>query len=255
MTIEIAKPLVCTTGGFVLPLSLIYIKNKATLKTLKSKEIFMGLLDFLHGGGSMESEAEAYMKQRNREYARKAAEYKRKEAIANMTGQFGGDMQDLLYKNSKNIRKSQALAEKTFGSVGEVARALVKEIENSLAGDISCDIDTKPIANGCGECNNTPNIYDGKEVALFEINTASIKAATRTVTASGKVLRGTFKVGEKVELITPVETRTATIANIIRKGEKAEYANSSSGLVGLVLNGVADVMIRPGYKIAKLKKY
>ena len=211
----------------------------------------MSILDFLHGGRQIESEAEAYMKKRNKEYARKAAEYKRREAMANMVGQFVGDARDVLHKNS---RSNKSPAVKTIASIGEVASAIVKEIENSLAGDVSCETQTRRSLNGCGECNNTPSIYDGKEAALFEVDSSFIKPALRTTTVSGRVLRGNFEVGDKVDVVTSVEIREATIANIIRRGEKTEYANSSSGAVGLVLNGVADVSIRKGDKIEKKKR-
>ena len=45
----------------------------------------MGLLDFLDWGKPPKSEAELYMEKRNKEYARKVAEYKRREAVENMT--------------------------------------------------------------------------------------------------------------------------------------------------------------------------
>ena len=211
----------------------------------------MGILDFLHGGRQIESEAEAYMRKRNKEYARKAAEYKRREAMANMVGQFGGDTRDALHKNTRNNR---SIANGTLSSIGEAVGNVVREIENSLAGDVSCETQTRRSLNGCDECNNTPSIYDGKEAALFEVDSSFIKPALRTTTVSGRVLRGNFEIGDKVDVVTSVEIREATIANIIRRGEKAEYANSSSGAVGLVLNGVADVSIRKGDKIEKKKR-
>lgn len=211
----------------------------------------MGLLDFLHGGRQIESEAEAYMRKRNKEYARKAAEYKRREAMANMTGQFNRDAQDMLYKNKRNSRSSAA---NTLASIGEVAGSIVKEIEKSLAGDISCETQTRRAIDDCDECEKSTSIYDGKEAALFEVEASFVKPALRTVTVSGKVLRGNFEIGDQVDVVASVETREATIANIIRRGEKTEYANSSSGAVGLVLNGAADMSIRKGDRIEKKKK-
>lgn len=211
----------------------------------------MGLLDFLHGNAPKESEAEAYMREKNKEYTRKAAEYKRKEAIANMTGGVFAQLQDDMYKNSRNNRSKST---KTLSSIGEVAKSVVKDIESSLAGQVNCIPKKESALNECNECNNTPSIYDGKESALFEVNNASVKPSVRTVTVSGKVLRGTFEIGDKIEVITSLENREATIVNIIRQGEKTEYANNSSGMVGLIVNGAADVMIRKGDKIIKKKK-
>jgi hypothetical protein len=213
-------------------------------------EIFMGLFDFLHGGKLPESEAEAYMRKRNKEYARKAAEYKRREAMTNITGKFGNDVQDMLYKNSRNNKVSSA-ASASLTSIGEAVGSIVKEFEKSLIEDACREARVRPTLNNCHECERTPSIYDGKEAALFEVDATSIKPAIRTVTASGKVLRGTFEVGDKVDVVTSVEIREATVAGVIRRGERAEYANSSSGAVGLVLNGVADMTIRKGDKIEK----
>ena len=105
--------------------------------------------------------------------------------------------------------------------------------------------------NYCDDCDETESIYDGKETALFVVDAASSKPSLRTITASGTIKRGRFEVGDKVQIISSLETRDAIIASIIRQGAKIDYANVSSGPIGLVFANVSDMMIRSGDKIVK----
>lgn len=238
----------------------------------------MGLFDFLHGG-HVESEAEAYMRQRNKEYARKAAEYRRKEALSQLTDRVHSDMTSTL---KQYARKENGSPVETFGATfGAAAGSLIREFNKALnqsngtahsstnnhasapstsRPQTKITITTKSTSNVarqtnmCNTCDTTPSIYDGKEESLFVVESASARPALRSVFVVGTIERGGFEIGDKVQIVTPLETRDAIIGNIIRENKSLEYANVSSGRITLAFANCADLMIRKGNTVVKQKK-
>ena len=79
----------------------------------------MGFFDFIHGGRPMKSEAEAYMEKRNKEYAKKAAEYKRKEQLETAKER----LSSIQTANTKTVNMSS-----TIRHLGTTVQRAVKEM-------------------------------------------------------------------------------------------------------------------------------
>ena len=202
----------------------------------------MGFFDFLHGSVPRKSEAEEYMEKRNKEYARKAAEYKRRESMA--TAKEG------LFEFGKLFTPKQQ------------AKNYTKPVNNYLTqrteqATIPTNFPQKTYSrkprNNCDECGTSNSIYDSDHLDIFTVENAFAKSSTRTVTASGAIVRGGFSVGDKVEVKTTLETRVVTIQQMFRQGESIQYANVSSGKIAMVLSNAADILVRKGDMIKKKK--
>ena len=209
----------------------------------------MGFFDFLHGK-QQKSEAQIYMEQRNGEYAKRVAEYKRREALQISGNKF--NMLDDSSRRKTSNKSPQSITKKIVKHISDELHANIPISAHSSTSNNSHNNIYKK-ANDCESCHTTTNIYNGEEDVL-EVARASANASLRTVIASGTIVRGGFSVGDVVTVITSLETREATISGIWRQGEKIDYANISSGPVGVVLANSADMMIRAGDKIVKNKK-
>lgn len=202
----------------------------------------MGLFDFLHGNPP-KSEAQAYMEKRNKEYTRRAAEYKRREALQELNAS-NKLFDNLKNRTNTNVHKN-SITTNVVSCLKTAVDKTVSFAESSNA--LNAARPKKP----CDSCDSVPSIYDGAEKDLFEVSAASVQFSLRNVIASGVVRRGGFSVGDKVIIQTLSETKEVTISGIWRQGEKAQYVNVSSGQVGLVLANAADVIVKSGSKIIK----
>lgn len=227
----------------------------------------MGFLDFLHGSAPRKSEAELYMEKRNKEYAKKAAEYKRKEALADIAERFGANVNCQKTSRRVDTQSPTNLLETIANSIAkEFGVPLTNVSKQQKPGNYSTmntngmarksesvrEYHREVIRDTCDDCW-TDSEYDNDETAVFVVKNASIKAATRTLTAIGNITRGRFEVGDAVQVVSSSGTQNAIIASIIRQGEKIQYANVSSGPIGLVFANITDMMVRSGDKIVKAK--
>ena len=190
----------------------------------------MGLFDFLHGRPP-KSESQIYMEQRNKEYAKKVAAYNKIEA------KWGHQSDNpIININHKPYKSTPVMAK--------------QQIQINKSQSIKSKI-THPKISDCLQCDTSPSLYDGKEKSAFIITKASANAARGTVTASGIIKRGSFQVGDTVDVITSLETRSFKIVAMWRQGVKIEYANSSAGPIGMVFSNAADMLMRQNDRVVK----
>ena len=205
----------------------------------------MGFFDFLHGVSNQKSEAELYMEKRNKEYAKRAAAYRRREAMLvtqsgldGFSKLFNSIQQQNNYTQPMNNRSTQQNIQQSQQAVCQT----------------SAQLHNKKSTSSCGECGNENSIYDSKNLDIFVVENAFTKAETQTVTASGNIVRGGFSVGDKVEIATTLETRTVIIQKMLRRGEAIQYANTSSGKIAIILSNAADILVRKDDTITKKKR-
>jgi hypothetical protein len=230
----------------------------------------MGLFDFLHGARPPKSEAEMYMEKRNKEYARKAAEYRRREAVNSVTERLGDSIYTIVQENMrKNTRNTDGV--QTLGSVfGTAVCSILENFGIKASGPkrqqngntqnkskilVSTTHTTASAkyAYDCDQCGSTSSIYDEMEIASFLVSGASVQSSTKALNVVGEIQRGSFKIGDRVEVVTALEVNSAKIAFMFRKGEPIDYANASAGMITLVFDHMPSV-VRGGDKIVKTKR-
>ena len=209
----------------------------------------MGFFDFLHGRPP-KSEAQEYMEKRNKEYAKKVALYNKLEANSTMVKTQVDTAENYRKANSStNVFKTLTanLSKGINDALGMANEMVVKSTPNGSSQTASTIAHN--YKNSCNTCSTTPSIYDSKYSNIFDVKNASARPADRSVIASGIIQRGSFKVGDTVTIKTVRTTKQATILGIWRRGEKTQYANASSGQIGIVLSNSADTPIKQGDKI------
>lgn len=212
----------------------------------------MGFFDFLHGGASRKSEAEIYMEQRNKEYAQKAAAYKKRELMAEVAEQMG--LNSRLHNNAQNKRPQNDTINQMARKIGETPKEMLSHVLSSgheFSGNSSQCNSNRTSCDTCHTDNDSTNKTDS---AVFCIQSAKINPAIRTTTVNGFVKKGWFEVGDKITIISSLEKREATIAKIVRQGALVDYINISSGQVCLVFTTIADMMLKSGDQIVKEKQ-
>ena len=107
--------------------------------------------------------------------------------------------------------------------------------------------------SACDTCVTSTNKHENEKTDVFIVENAFARANTRTVTASGKITKGGFSVGDKVLVKTTLEERIVPIQQMFRQGESINYANVSSGKIAIVIANAADIMVRNGDTITKKK--
>jgi hypothetical protein len=196
----------------------------------------MGFFDFLHGEPP-KSEAQIYMERRNKEYARKVALYKKMEANS-----IAHRVQDPPVRRQTSNNRSMA---------NTISNSLTKCFENIIETPSSPTQTSYRSPSSCNTCASTQTIYDSASQDIFIVSNASAKPTDRSVIASGVIQRGSFKVGDNVTVQTIGGARKTTIVGMWRRGEKIQYANVSSGQIGIVLSNIADTLVKQGDKILK----
>lgn len=174
----------------------------------------MGLFDFLHGQ-TIKSEAEEYMERRNKEYARKAREYKRKEYSFNVADR----LRDYLSLGEKKNSSAQTISVETSHTKATTMHESMYKSEN------------------CDTCHSASETY---YASMMNVIASSVNQATRTVTVSGTIVRGRFLVGDTVTIQQNGHTTTAVIGSIICRGERLQYANSSNGKLAIIFNNTTE---------------
>ena len=210
----------------------------------------MGLFDFLHGVSNQKSEAEQYMEQRNKEYARKAAEYRRREALSTSAG---GEFLNKVFGQStttpnhpRPVQPNQTQRPTTRTTS---AQTCYTNPPTYPAHSQQCT--SYP---NIEKCDTTKSMYDSDKLDIFAIENAFVRQNTKTVTASGVVKRGGFAIGDKVVIKTTLEEREVQIQQIFRQGEAINYINISSGKVAIVLSNSADMLVRQGDVVTRKNK-
>lgn len=200
----------------------------------------MGLFDFLHGISNQKSEAELYMEQRNKEYARRAAEYRRREVMNSSAGSdFANDIKSRI---SNRVSFQSTTSYKNNNVTRQQTRPKTSTVYLSVS---------KPYTSSCDDCEKSTSLFDDVNSNIFKIEKAFVQSGTRMVTARGNIVRGSFKIGDKVELNTSVESRPVTVQRIIRQGEQTTYANTSSGAIAIVISNASDIVVRAGDTLKK----
>lgn len=204
----------------------------------------MGLFDFLHWSSSQKSEAEIYMEKRNKEYTRRAAEYRRREMMwAAKEGLFG------LGKTASPKRHSGNYSRPT----NNYSTLPATQCQKSTTCQPHQQTYNKTISGDCDSCGTSASIYDSKHLDIFTVENAFTRESAGTAAASGVVVRGGFSVGDMVEVTTSLETRVVTIQQMFRQGKAIQYANTSSGKIAIILSNASDILLRKGDMIAKKK--
>jgi hypothetical protein len=191
----------------------------------------MGFWDFLHGITNQKSEAEEYMEKRNKEYAKKAAEYRRKERMQELPSAF------ISQDKPHSTRAKQTRPRPQYGFQPSVSHSRQNTAFNSA----------------CDECNSIDSSYNKNQVGEFVVSEAKINTLTRTTLIIGRVKSGGFSTGDSIIINSSLEARDAIIGKITRQGAVVTYANSSSGEVMFLFTSIHDLLIRPGDTIIKPK--
>jgi hypothetical protein len=211
----------------------------------------MGFFDFLHGGSSRKSEAEIYMEQRNREYAKKAAAYRKRELMVEIAEQMG--LNSRLQNNTRKNNTKNNAVDKMARKVGDSPNDIVSHVLSNGYEFSGSSTQCAYNQTSCNTCHTDDNKQKQKDSAIFCAQSAKINPSIRTVTVNGVIKRGWFEVGDKITIISALEKREAIIAKIIRQGAFVDFANISSGEVSFIFTTIADMMIKSGDQIVKEK--
>ena len=169
----------------------------------------MGFFDFLHGN-RIRSESEVYMEQRNKEYAKKAAAYRRKE--------YAYDVADKL---------------RDYLSFGQPTTTTQRTYSQPTQRTTSSCYQSNDKIEDCSVCDTPKEKY---YASCLNVVAASMNSSTRSVTVSGSVARGRFMTGDTVIIKYNNSEYRAVIGAIIRQGERIQYANTSSGKLAIIFN-------------------
>ena len=244
----------------------------------------MGLFDFLHGKDE-ESEAEAYMKQRNRAYAKRAAQYKQQESLDNSDDWMTETTEKYTRPDGTKVTRTSKTISKGYvngtpsGKVGDLLNQLtggmmdeIKSIEqdcrnknmtdeerqaelkerlrskygNSVRVDSSSKRSTIKTSSYQSNCS-TPGVKN-KDQSIFVIRTA--KKVGQVWKVCGEIIRGRFGFGDTVTVKTATGDKIGRISKIVRQGEEIDYANISSGVIVIDIH-VNGFEIKPGDKLTK----
>lgn len=229
----------------------------------------MSLFSFLHGE-SYESEAEAYMKKRNKDYIKRSNMYKRQEQRINGIG-FKSIFDTSHFNNGNHLTKgmfgaaidsiNDILKEST--TIDENVQEKQEELKKRLQEKYGCvtesncsteyseriEIKNDSYNGSCDECDDSEDEYAEDEVSVFEINT--VQQIGYTFKLCGRVTRGRFMCNNIVKIRTSSNDYTTKVTNITRQGESVNYANSASGVIVITIPYNTNYIVRNGDKLFK----
>ena len=218
----------------------------------------MTLLEYLFGVGiSTKTDAEKYMEERNKEYARKSAAYKKRE----MLGEVQKTIFDYLMPMSK--MSSYKSAPSAYDTNKTQVRTMYDQPDRSYRTETDyrdAAIETKRrlqekygLANGpsldCDDCDSFD--FEKEDASLFEINTVMFDQISHVYKVCGKIKRGRFSINDIVTIKDSTTQYSAKVKQIIRQGETIDYANVSSGVIILFIPASGGLKINKTSKITK----
>lgn len=244
----------------------------------------MGLFDFLHWNDE-ESEAEAYMRERNKTYAKRAAQYKKQQESFDNSDDFmnvttekytrpdGTKVTSKTYSkgyvNGKPSGKVGDLLNQMTGGLFDDINDINKECENQNLTEAEKQAILKERLRGKygnavrvdssssrSTIKTTMRQHDDcvipsvkqEELSIFVVKTARRVGPVWKV--CGEIIRGRFGFGDTVVVKNSIAQKVGEISKIIRQGEGIEYANASSGIIVMDVK-VNGFEINPGDKLTK----
>ena len=218
----------------------------------------MTLLEYLFGNMvSTKTDAERYMEERNREYAKKAAAYKKREML--------GEVQKTIFdhlipvakiNNYATVPQSQSTNRTQVRTTYDVPQTTYRtemdyrdaaaETKRRLQEKYGCATQSE---SDCNTCDSSE--LDLEDASVFEINTVMFDQMKQVYKVCGKIKRGRFSVNDIVTVKNGTNHYAAKIRQIIRQGENIDYANVSSGVIILFLPTSGGLKMDKASKITK----
>lgn len=250
----------------------------------------MGLFDFLHGK-EYESEATQYMKERNKEYAKKCAEYERQEIL----GTAKHARTNYSVTINKTTTENHAIVKGTVstgkhpavkGSLSNLFRILVcgdsdvaKQMNEILQMESECDSSSMSDAEKQSalkqrlqekyktNTKNNDSPKDHKNISNSNCETGcsqeydktemslfeieTVQKNGRVLKLCGKIMRGRFVLDDDVVVKSNGTAKETRVLQILRQGKEIDYANLSSGKIVISIPVDAAANVQPGDKLTK----
>ena len=187
----------------------------------------MTLFEYIFGQGIQKTDAERYMEERNREYAKKAAMYKRRE-------QYGKKVKTLLDylvpmssvdTYTEPITMNKVTQVRPASEIYEMSK-LSQEYKQPTTESINATkqrLMEKYNIDSCLECDESDE--EERDASVFEITTVVLDPKSKIYKVCGSIKRGRFSMNDIVCVKNGILKSNAGIKRIIRRGEVIQYAN------------------------------
>ena len=218
----------------------------------------MTIFEYIFGGiGPLKTDAEKYMEERNKEYSKKAAAYKKREMLSEVQKTIFDYLMPISkmssYKSAPNtyhtntiqVRKMYEQQDRVYRTEADYRDAAMETKKRLQEKYGHANIPTLD----CDDCDSFD--FEKEDASLFEINTVMFDQISHVYKVCGKIKRGRFSMNDIVTIKDSTTQYSAKVKQIIRQGEVIDYANVSSGVIILFIPASGGLRIDKTSKITK----